>query len=286
MFGFFKKKPLPPAAPVHLPSPPICRSNPGRGVTATIGFANGQRTWSEHVDVVALAAEVFEKYKHVVSNNKTWIDHPESGFKILPLLVEFQPLDNGGVRTVTTVQVNHSVLAPQGIFEFQHSNGSSTADSISKGLDQWIQTDFVTLLDALKPKPVICTVLSMSFPAEDGKPARTRRAILGPVAHYMKQAPIPIANADQDEHPFCPCCLLTRSLEVFKELIQGEDTYCLRLFAARDENEVPQADCRVNGENWEVGAQALRTYVKTWPGAGIEFRKQYVVIHTDKDNNP
>lgn len=35
----------------------------------------------------------------------------------------------------------------------------------------------------------------------------------------------------------------------------------------------------VNGHDFEPGAAALREYVKTWPGAGFEFRKQYVVLH-------
>ncbi len=36
----------------------------------------------------------------------------------------------------------------------------------------------------------------------------------------------------------------------------------------------------VNGEDYEPGMESLRSYVGTWPGAGIEFRKQYVFIHT------
>src|SRR5206468_4947721 len=66
-----------------------------------------------------------------------------------------------------------------------------------------------------------------------------------------------------DAHPFCPCCLLTRSLEAFRELIEDDGFYGLRLYAMRDEQGIPQADCRVNGDDWEKGAQALRDYVKT-----------------------
>jgi hypothetical protein len=39
-----------------------------------------------------------------------------------------------------------------------------------------------------------------------------------------------------------------------------------------------QADCRVNGEDWLAGADALRAYVATWPDRGLETRKQYVLI--------
>ena len=48
----------------------------------------------------------------------------------------------------------------------------------------------------------------------------------------------------------------------------------------RDGKGKAQADCRVNGSDWEKGAEALRHYVATWPEAGFEMRKQYVVLHT------
>ena len=98
---------------------------------------------------------------------------------ILPQIVEIHPLDKGGVRTVTTMQVNHPELSPDGVFEFQHSTGDNVADSISRGFDQWLQMDFVPLLDALRPKPEACTVLEMALPAKDGRPARVRRAVWG-----------------------------------------------------------------------------------------------------------
>ncbi len=48
----------------------------------------------------------------------------------------------------------------------------------------------------------------------------------------------------------------------------------------RDESGAPGADCRINGEDYEPGMEALRAYVATWPGAGVEYRKQYVFLHT------
>ena len=90
------------------------------------------------------------------------------------------------------------------------------------------------------------------------------------------------AVAEPEEHPFCPCCLLTRSWEAFRELIEGDGFYGLRLFAMRDPEGNPRADCRVNGAEWERGKQALREYVRTWPGAGVEFRKQFVVLQSQE----
>jgi hypothetical protein len=270
MFGFHKKK----------SAPPLCKSNPGIGVEAKVAFSTGDKSWTEEVDLVRLAAAVFKKHGYAVTNEKTWLQHTESGFTILPQLVGIQPLDKGGVQTATTMQINHPTLCPDGVFEYQHSAGNNIADSITKGFDQWMQTDFVPLLDALRPKVETCTSLEMTFPAEEGKPARVRRAVLGPVAHFMQEPPSEAAEHATEEHPFCPCCLLTKSFEAFKELIEGDGFYCLRLFAARDTEGTPEADCRVNGEDWEKGAQALREYARTWPAAGYEFRKQYVVLQS------
>lgn len=270
MFGFRKKK----------PAPPLCHANPGIGVTAKVAFSTGDRRWTEEVNLVSLAAAVFKKQGYSVANEGTWLQHAESGFTILPQLVGVQPLDDGGVRTINTVQTNHPWLSPGGVFEYQHSADNSIADSISKGFDLWVQTDFVPLLDALLPEPKSCTALEMAFPAKAGKPSRARRAVLGPVAHFTQEPPGVADENSPDEYPFCPCCLLTKSFEAFRDLIEGDGFYCLRLFAARDTDAVPEADCRVNGQDWEKGAQALREYASTWPAAGYEFRKQYVVLQS------
>jgi hypothetical protein len=179
---------------------------------------------------------------------------------------------------VTTIEVTHSEHFPQGVFEFQHATGDTIEDSIRCGVEQWAKTDLVALLDALRPKAETCMTMEISFPEAEGKPARFRRAVLSPVTHLQLKPPAQQAGAD-DEHPFCPCCLLTRSFEAFKGLFENDGFFGIRLFAARDQDGSPQADCRVNGMDWEAGAVALRQYVETWPGEGYEFRKQYVVLH-------
>ena len=280
MFGFRKKT-----------APPLCKSNPGICVEGKVAFARADRSWTEEFNTVTLAASALQGRGFAVRAEKTWLVHEASGFILLPQLVELQPLDDGGVRTVTTIQTNHSELAPDGLFEYQHSTGDNAADSIRKGFDQWAQVDFPPLIDALRPKPQTCTMLEMTFPAKDGAPPRVRRAILGPIMHYMaspsagnedstRAADAPAHEDAGDAHPFCPCCLLTRSFQTFRELIEGDGFYGLRLYAMRDAEGAPLADCRVNGDDWEKGAQALRDYVRTWPEAGVEFRKQYVVLHS------
>ena len=274
MFGFRKKTPAP------LP----CPANVGLGMEAKVAFSTGDRSWTENVNLVSLAAAVLKQRGYSAVTEKTWLLHGDSGFTILPQLVELHPLDDGGVRTVTTMQSNHPKLCPAGVFEYQHSTGNNVADSISRGFDQWVQTDFVPLLDALLPQPETCTALLMEFPAGDGRAARVRRAVLGPVAHFMQEPPSTPDDNAAEEHPFCPCCLLTNSFEAFRELIEGDGFYCLRLFSARDTEGAAQADCRVNGEDWESGVQALREYARTWPPAGYEFRKQYVVLQSIEKN--
>jgi hypothetical protein len=271
MFGFFKK----------APGPTKLRSNPGIGTEAKMAMSNGERSWSEAINVVDLAAAALEKQGHRVAHRKTWLEHTESGFTLLPQLVGVQPLDDGGMHTVTTMQSHHPTLIPTGIFEYQHSAGNDVKVAIANGLEQWVQTDFVPLLEALQTQPQSCMQMQMEFPAKDGKSARVRRAILGPIAHYA-QEPIDPKTHAPDDHPFCPCCMLTKSFEAFRQFIEGDDFFALRMFAARDKTGEANADCRVNGDDYNPGMAALRQYASTWVPAGYEFRKQYVVLHTLK----
>jgi hypothetical protein len=256
--------------------PPLCPSNSNKlQPTGEVGFSNAKRTWTERFDLTTEAAAVLKARGHAVTAYKTWLEHGDSGFVIQPQLGGIWPLNEGGVRTTTTLQVNHPTLIPGGVFEYQHSTANTVVESLAKGFDQWAEMDFVTPLDALRPEPEHCSTLEKTFPARDGKPARVRRAVLGPTGH--------IANAPPDaarEHPFCPCCLLTNSFEAFQNLIDADAFYGLRLFAIRNADGTPSADCRVNGDDWEKGAQALRAYVGTWPQSGFEARKQYVILQT------
>jgi hypothetical protein len=270
-------------------------SNPGTSASGEVAFTNGQRSWTEHYNVITLMASVLRDLGHLTESEESWLVHTDSGFVLLPRLVKFGPLERGGVQTTTTIQTHHPALVPDGVFEYQHATGDNVEASIRKGLDQWAQTGFVALLDALQPTPAKCTTLRMTFPEKDGKLAYTRRAVLGPVFHWVEHAEIyeqksaagsgeDVERGQGERHDFCPCCLLTRSFETFVELVEDRGFYGLLLFAARDVKGVPQADCRVNGNDWDAGAEALRKYVTTWPEAGYEIRKQFVVLHTlEKD---
>ena len=167
------------------------------------------------------------------------------------------------------------------MFEYQHSVGEGLERSIAAGFDQWRQVDLPVLLDALLPKPAACMALEMAFPATATGPGRSRRRCSAPSPTTARTRPPGLprsADPDGEEHEFCPCCLFTRSFEAFKSLIESDDFYAIRLYAARDVEGQPQADCRVNGQDWDAGKAALIKYVSTWPAAGYEFRKQYVVL--------
>jgi hypothetical protein len=95
-------------------------------------------------------------------------------------------LDGGGVRTTTTIQTSHSALVPEGAFEYQHSTGINLDESFRKGFDQRATTDLTALLEALLPRPEICTTLEMELPDKEGRPAYFRRTVLGPVTHFVQ----------------------------------------------------------------------------------------------------
>lgn len=279
------------SSPTNSAVPKRLPSNPGKGSAGSTTFVNAEKSWVEHFNLVSLLASVLGQLGHPVRSEEGWLVHENSGLTLLPEVTEVQPLDGGGVRTTTTIQTSHSALVPEGVFEYQHSTGNNLDESFRKGFDQWATTDLTALLEALLPRPEICTTLEMEFPEKEGRPAYSRRAVLGPVTHFVQNPQVaaePRAPAHEGEihgehcggHEFCPCCLLTNSFETFRDLIESSGFYGLRLLAMRDERGSPQADCRVNGTDWDKGAEALRRYVATWPAAGFEMRKQYVVLQT------
>jgi hypothetical protein len=200
----------------------------------------------------------------------------DSGFILLPGIVSSKPLQIGGVQTLTTVEVTHPAGIPAGVFEFQHSTGDNVLQSLAKGFDQWMQLDLPVFLDALRTKPETCTFIEYDFPAEGNTAARKRRVILGPASSFASRP----ADGQKEEHPFCPCCLFTHSMEVMKPKISDSLFYGIRMFAMRNEVGAPGADCRLNGLDWDHGKNALIGYAKSWPDRGMEFRKQYVAIQT------
>jgi hypothetical protein len=279
----------PKAGPPH---PPRCAGNPGEAVEGSVEFTAGERSWTESFHVVALASRVLRARGHDFTNHETWLELRPSGFIVQPRLVDMQLLDDGGLRTTTTMDVRHPQLVPGGLFEYQHATGGTIEEALASGFESWESLDLAVLLDALRPQPEDCTLLEMQFPEKDGAPARTRRAVLGAVAHSSASPAVPgetaAAGEEQCErdHPFCACCFLTRNHDTFLPHLQSDEFLGIRFYAMRNEDGTPEADCRLNGEDYEPGMASLRDYVATWPGSGFEFRKQYVVLHTPHPPHP
>ena len=271
-------------APTDMGGPPKCPGNPGTTLEGRIAFTNGERSWTESFELIAIAAGVLRGRGHEVVEHDTWLQLRPSGFSLRPLMVGTELLEKGGVHTWTTIEVRHAELITDGLFEYQHSTGDDVAESLTKGFLSWESIDLPVLLDALRPRPEKCSLWEMTFAAKDGVPARARRAVLGNVAYFAAHPPQP-STGDGDaqgegEHAFCTCCFLTRNYEAFRSHIEGDGCFGIRFYAMRNEDGSPGADCRINGEDYPLGMEALRSYVGTWPGAGFEFRKQYVLVHT------
>jgi len=270
MFRFWKRK----------PAPTLCPSNPGIGTTFRVAFQDGEQGWTEEADLVALVAEAMARHGHRVARRKGCVEHRATGMAFSPQFVELQPLAEGGVHTVTTIQADHPSLPAAGVFEYQHSAGDSAAAAVGEGFHAWAQTDLVVLLDCLREQPETCMTMEVVFPASGGQPSLRRRAVFSPVTHHVSEPEGEAASEEEGEHPFCPCCLFTHSAEAFKELFEADAFYGLRLFVARHLDGTVEADCRVNGVDWEAGVPALQDYARTWAPASYEFRKQYVILQT------
>lgn len=258
-------------ANVPDPLPPLLPANPGDG--AYLHFEDAQGNVTSTLSLPDLLAEILRSLEVACEVHGAAVWLPESELLLLPHIVDLRMAEH--VNTVTTIQCHHATRFPAGVFEYQHAAQHEPLAAFRQGFEGWARGDLPALLDTLAAEPDRCTRMEMDVPATDETPARTRRVILGPVSYYGTQVR---EENGQTHEPFCPCCLLTNTFRAFETHLKGSDLFALRLFAMRDSQGEVHADCRINGEDFEPGAEALRTYVGTWPGTEFEFRKQYVVI--------
>jgi len=243
----------------------------GVGSEGRVAFSNAERTWEEHFDLVEILENALQENQLPGNRRDGWLV-VNNELYLRPEIVTFEPLEPRGVRTVTSISVAHEKYAPGGLFEYQHASGDDMNESLTAGFNNWIELDLPVFLDVISNSLETCTAMDMEFP----EPARRiRRSLLGPVYHLASR------NIDtEEEHPFCPCCLLTNSFEAFRQQFEGEGFYGIRLLVLRDQEGEVSADCRVNGIDWEIGKELLIKYGETWADRGFEMRKQYVVIYT------
>lgn len=204
----------------------------------------------------------------------------ESGLVASAEYLEQQAINETAMRTSSKIVCRHPIHFPNGLFEFQHASGSSEEESLLNGFRTWVQTDLATLEDAVADDQESCLLMEMSLPSKDGKPELKRKFFMGPYVHNVATPAEPAAACEGECHDFCPCCLLTKSLDAFQEQIGSRAFVGIRLYACRDEDGAIAADCRVNGEDHPLGVEHLKRYAATWPQRGFEIRKQYVAIRT------
>ncbi|QIL83064.1 hypothetical protein G7047_26325 [Diaphorobacter sp. HDW4A] len=196
-----------------------------------------------------------------------------NGLRLEPFLMACEEAPEGRVHSTTVVEASHPSLFPNPLFEYQHSNGSSQRDALSKGFASWASMDLVTLIDACQTTPQSCSALEIAYGSSAGGEVYRRQVLLGPMEHYQQHAP-----RWSEDHEFCPCCLFTNSMQAFSRLLQSHDILGVRLYASRDPDGQCEADCRVNGHDFAAAVPLLCAYANLWPEAGMEYRKQYVVI--------
>lgn len=256
-------------------APDLHPSNPGRGVTLNLSWEDGAE---ENYNVVKLLMGVFLDDGDFVEPDTSELYHPRSGLILRPRIVDLSAIEGGGVRTVTTIEVRHPTLLPEGAFEYQHSAGDNLEEAFRRGFETWIQADFPVFRNALLDELEDCTALVFDFPERPNRPAKRRRLVLGPLV-YGAARTVP-KGPDACSHPSCPTCLFMRVFKPFTELLESDETACVRLFAMRDQAGQTGADCRVNGEDFDSGREALAESVEGWAGEGFEFRKQLLLIQS------
>ncbi|KAG0772347.1 hypothetical protein G6F22_015816 [Rhizopus arrhizus] len=204
----------------------------------------------------------------------------DGGLRLTPHAVAANERDNGGWQTSTVIETQHPVLFADGLFEYQHANGADEQASLLSGFQTWMRVDLATLQTAVGAADAQgLPMLGLTYPgAEEGEELQ-RTVVLGPLAHYRAQE-VDASTCGEDDHGSCPCCLFTRSMDAFDELLRARPFLAIRLFASRDAEGLCEADCRVNGHDFAAALPLLRAYAASWPQAGLEFRKQYVVIRT------
>lgn len=244
---------------------PATAANPGRGSSVRVAFKNAQKSWEESDELTRSLVETLNSLGHkaAVKGDRVELD---SGFSLLPQVVSVEPKEDAGVNTTTTIEVAHASLVPSGIFEYQHASGAGIRDSFAKGFRDWAEYDLPVFLDARREKAALCMVAEME---------PNRRLVFGPPVHMAQKA-----GAAPSEHDFCPCCLITRNISAFDDLVRDGNFHGIRLFVMRDGEGRIEADCRVNGVDRPEGAEALKRYARSWPDRGSEYRKQYVCIQT------
>lgn len=213
----------------------------------------------------------------------------ESGLQLVPHDIKGEEQADGSWRTSTVVEVYHPLINDV-LFEYQHAAGNSQLASLQSGFKSWARMDLAALLDAVGDE-LKYPSLGISYTDDKSGAEYSRQVVLGPMSHYQEHTPEQAEariscdaegeedkEGPDDDHDFCPCCLFTNSMEAFDGALKSQEFLGVRLFASRDKDGEVSADCRINGHDFAAALPYLTAYAQSWPQAGFELRKQYVVI--------
>lgn len=211
-----------------------------------------------------------------------WIHVSENDYYLLPLLNWGDNNDENQCRAATTIQIQHPTLFPDGIYEYQYSLWyDDFAEAIAGAFASWLALDWQTLKDAADPEGGQGLQQSIDI-AHGDQPIRHR-------IHFGGVQVFPNLDEDDPAHDeFCPCCLFTRSIEAFSDLLHERGkNHAIRLFASKDSDSSTSADCRIDGDEYPAAQAALQTYAASWKNCdSIKFRKQYIIIIDASDAPP
>ncbi|MBV1774918.1 hypothetical protein KSF73_04230 [Burkholderiaceae bacterium DAT-1] len=202
-----------------------------------------------------------------------------NGIALEAKLTKSRALESGAVRVVTCIRMIHPQRFPDGISEFQHALGKDVDDAIENGFRSWVKVDLLVLADSLLHTPKASALLKPLAQVQQVSVPAHRRVLLGEPVHFVTSSDVPLpASQSGEHHPFCPCCMVTRCMEVLEDQLADDGFHAIRLFAARDAHGEISADCRINGVDFPEAAEVLKQYAADWPDRGLEYRKQLVVI--------
>lgn len=260
---------------------PILPNNPGIPDSATnytlrITRLDGTHEEQQPNFSTLLASALSAQGVATETDGSGWLYQPDTGYCLLPLLIEPWFDDEGKLESATTIQIHHPDLFPQSVFEIQYSFGSfdTLGEAAASGFEQWVMQDWGVLAEALQPEAG--ELMRLKMEADDF--VAPRMAIFGNLTGFGE-----ITEASDEHSGCCPCCLFTQSLAAFLPLLQSSrDNLAIRLLASRDAKTGEcSADCRVNGVDWEAGKPLLEAFAATWRGDDVIFRKQYVIVRRD-----
>lgn len=249
------------------------------GTTLQLSVSGPAGERDEFIDLIKILSEELK----ALGRPHSVIDHViidrETRLEFAPQIVSFRPAVDLSMHMSTIIDIRHVGAFPEAIYEYQHSHGPTGVEAVRKGFRQWFEIDLPALLDALRDEPLDC--MALSIPKADGQ---KRRAVLGPVHLRLgiREDGSSAADEPEAEHDrFCPCCFLIQSKDAFQPVIEDPRPQAIRMFAVRHDDGSFEADCRVNGEDFEPGKQALLQFAQSWLGTGLETRKQYVILQDE-----